>query len=54
MIEQAPVRVSISVLGTDFTELGRTLERIRLSGADSIHLDLSLIHHLTLPTNREV
>ena len=40
MIEQAPVRVSISVLGTDFTELGRTLERIRLSGADSIHLDI--------------
>lgn len=40
MIEQTPVRVSISVLGTDFTELGRTLERIRLSGADSIHLDI--------------
>lgn len=40
MIEQSCVRVSISVLGTDFTELGRTLERIRLSGADSIHLDI--------------
>jgi ribulose-phosphate 3-epimerase len=40
MIEQSCVRVSISILGTDFTELGRTLERIRLSGADSIHLDI--------------
>jgi len=40
MIERPCVRVSVSVLGTDFTELGRTLERIRLSGADSIHLDI--------------
>ena len=30
MIEQAPVRVSISVLGADFTQLGHALERIRL------------------------
>ena len=40
MTERACVRVSISLLGTDFTELGHTLERIRLSGADSIHLDI--------------
>jgi ribulose-phosphate 3-epimerase len=32
--------VSTSILSTDFTELGSTLERIRLSGADSIHLDI--------------
>ncbi len=40
MIEQSHVNVSISVLSTDFTQLGRTLELIRLSGADSIHLDI--------------
>jgi len=40
MIEQPCVRVSISVLGADFTQLGHALERIRLSGADSIHLDI--------------
>jgi len=40
MIEQPCIRVSISVLDTDFTDLGHTLERIRLSGADSIHLDI--------------
>jgi len=40
MIEQSRVRVSISLLSTDFTELGHALERIRLSGADSIHLDI--------------
>jgi len=40
MIEQPRVRVSISVLSADFTELGHALERIRLSGADSIHLDI--------------
>jgi ribulose-phosphate 3-epimerase len=40
MIERPCVRVSTSILSTDFTELGRTLERIRLSGADSIHLDI--------------
>ena len=40
MIEQPCVRVSISVLSADFTQLGHALERIRLSGADSIHLDI--------------
>ena len=40
MIERPCVRVSASILSTDFTELGRTLERIRLSRADSIHLDI--------------
>jgi ribulose-phosphate 3-epimerase len=40
MIEQPRVRVSVSVLTTDFTELGHTLEQIRLSGADSVHLDI--------------
>ena len=40
MIEQPCVRVSISVLGADFTQLGHALERIRLSGADTIHLDI--------------
>lgn len=40
MIERPSVRVSVSVLGTDFTELGCTLEQIRSSGADSIHLDV--------------
>jgi len=40
MIERPCVRVSTSILSTDFTELGSTLERIQLSGADSIHLDI--------------
>ncbi len=40
MIEQPRIRVSISVLGTDFAELGHTLELVRLSKADSIHLDV--------------
>lgn len=40
MMEQPHVRVSISVLCVDFTELGHALERIRLSGADSVHLDI--------------
>jgi ribulose-phosphate 3-epimerase len=40
MIKQPCIRVSTSILSTDFTELGRTLERIRLSGADGIHLDI--------------
>jgi ribulose-phosphate 3-epimerase len=40
MIEQPSVNVSVSVLSTDFTELGRSLERIRVSGADSVHLDI--------------
>ncbi|MHB8107199.1 MAG: ribulose-phosphate 3-epimerase [Candidatus Cryosericum sp.] len=40
MIQRPCVRVSTSILSTDFTELGYTLERIRLSGADSIHLDV--------------
>jgi ribulose-phosphate 3-epimerase len=40
MIERPCVRVSASILSTDFTELGSTLERIRLSRADSIHLDI--------------
>ena len=37
---QRDIRVSVSILGADFTELGQALERIRLSGADSIHLDV--------------
>jgi ribulose-phosphate 3-epimerase len=40
MIEQSRLKVSISVLSTDFTELEHTLELIRLSGADSVHLDI--------------
>jgi ribulose-phosphate 3-epimerase len=40
MIEQPRVNVSISVLSTDFTQLGHALEQIRLSGADSVHLDI--------------
>ena len=40
MSERPCVRVSTSILSTDFTELGSTLERIRLSGTDSIHLDI--------------
>jgi ribulose-phosphate 3-epimerase len=40
MIEQPRVNVSISVLSTDFIQLGHALERIRLSGADSVHLDI--------------
>ncbi len=40
MMEESRIGVSISVLSTDFVELKGTLERIRLSGADSIHLDI--------------
>jgi ribulose-phosphate 3-epimerase len=40
MNRQPHVRVSVSVLGADFTKLGQALERIRLSGADGIHLDI--------------
>lgn len=40
MTEQPRVTVSISILGADFTNLGHALERIRHSGADSIHLDI--------------
>jgi ribulose-phosphate 3-epimerase len=40
MTEERRVTMSVSVLSTDFTELGRSLERIRLSGADSVHLDI--------------
>jgi len=40
MIERPRVTVSISILGADFIELGHDLERIRQSGADSIHLDI--------------
>jgi len=40
MSEPSRVNVSISVLSTDFTQLGHTLELVRLSGADSVHLDI--------------
>jgi ribulose-phosphate 3-epimerase len=39
-VEQAEARVSVSVLSIDFTRLDGSLERIRLAGADSIHLDI--------------
>jgi ribulose-phosphate 3-epimerase len=39
-VEQSETRVSVSVLNADFTELGRSLERIRLAAADGIHLDI--------------
>ncbi|MHB8071024.1 MAG: ribulose-phosphate 3-epimerase [Candidatus Cryosericum sp.] len=39
-MEQRKARVSVSVLSTDFTELSRSLELIRLAGADSVHLDI--------------
>ena len=32
--------VSVSVLSTDFTRLGESLQRIRVAGADSVHLDV--------------
>ncbi|MGB9666430.1 MAG: ribulose-phosphate 3-epimerase [Candidatus Cryosericum sp.] len=34
------ITVSVSVLSTDFAMLGTNLERIRASGADSVHLDI--------------
>ena len=40
MIERPRVTVSISILGADCIDLGHDLERIRQSGADSIHLDI--------------
>ncbi|HWQ21861.1 MAG TPA: ribulose-phosphate 3-epimerase, partial [Clostridia bacterium] len=40
MSPQQRIRASVSILGADFADLGRALERIRMSGADSIHLDI--------------
>jgi len=40
MNEAQHITVSISVLSTDFAKLSANLERIRLSGADSVHLDI--------------
>ncbi|MCE5192995.1 ribulose-phosphate 3-epimerase [bacterium] len=34
------ITVSISVLSTDFVQLGANLQRIHMSGADSVHLDI--------------
>lgn len=34
------ITVSVSVLSTDFSMLGASLDRIRASGADSVHLDI--------------
>lgn len=34
------VQVSVSILSTDFVKLPASLERIRVSGADSVHLDI--------------
>lgn len=39
-MEARQARVSVSVLSTDFTELGDSLQRIRIAGADSVHLDI--------------
>lgn len=40
MSPQQRIRASVSILGADFADLGRALERIRMSRADSIHLDI--------------
>lgn len=40
MNEAQHITVSISVLSTDFAKLNANLERIRVSGADSVHLDI--------------
>jgi ribulose-phosphate 3-epimerase len=39
-VERRKARVSVSILSTDFTELGSSLESIRLADADSVHLDI--------------
>jgi ribulose-phosphate 3-epimerase len=39
-VEARKAHVSVSVLSTDFTELGESLKRIRIAGADSVHLDI--------------
>jgi ribulose-phosphate 3-epimerase len=40
MSEANSIQVSVSVLSTDFTQLPASLEHIRRSGADSVHLDI--------------
>lgn len=39
-MKASAARVSVSLLNTDFVELGGSLERVRLAGVDSIHLDI--------------